>query len=157
MSDNEKKPSYKDIHGTTRVGDWLRALGKSKAIDVTKEIIEGDIVGAIKTLLGSPELSEEEKQKAVELVRLDIEEQKGISKRWESDMASDSFLSKNVRPLSLIFLTLATVILIYLDSFLHLEVAEGWVNLLQNLLITVFFAYFGSRGYEKAVTVRAKK
>ena len=150
------KKTYKEINGETRVGSWLRALGKSNLIDVGKEIVEGDIVGAVKALLGSPELSEAEKEKAVELVRLDIEEQKGISKRWESDMGSDSYLSKNVRPLSLIFLTISTVVLIYLDSFLELSVPDGWVNLLQNLLITVFFAYFGSRGYEKAVNANNK-
>ena len=65
-------------------------------------------------------------------------------------MKSDSWLSKNTRPLSLIFLTLSMVFLILLDSFdWGFNVAEGWVNLLQSLLITVYVAYFGSRGAEK--------
>lgn len=154
---SDKKKTYKEIHGTTRVGDFLRGINKDKIVDVAAEIITGDLGGAVKAIFKTPELSEAEKEKAVALVQLDIEEQKGVSKRWESDMASDSYLSKNVRPLSLVFLTVATVLLIYLDGFLHLEIAEGWVSLLQNLLVTVFFAYFGSRGYEKAQSIRAKK
>lgn len=153
---SDKKPTYKEIHGTTRVGDWLRSLGKSNVVDIGKEILEGDIVGAVKALLGSTELTEAEKIKAVELIKLDIAEQEGVTKRWSSDMGSDSWLSKNVRPFSLVFLTASTMLLIYLDSFLKLDVPEGWVNLLQNLLITVFFAYFGSRGYEKALKMRHK-
>lgn len=72
-----------------------------------------------------------------------------ISKRWNSDMKSDSWLSKNTRPMSLIFLTISMVILILLDSFeLKFGVSENWVDLLQTLLVTVYVAYFGSRGAE---------
>ena len=134
---SDKKKTYKEIHGVTRVGNFLRGINKDKIIDVAAEIITGDLGGAVKAIFKTPELSEAEKEKAVALVQLDIEEQKGVSKRWESDMASDSYLSKNVRPLSLIFLTISTVLLIYLDGFLNLEIAEGWVSLLQNLLIHI--------------------
>ena len=80
-----------------------------------------------------------------------------ISKRWESDMKSDSWLSKNTRPMSLIFLTISMVILILLDSFeLKFGVSENWVDLLQTLLVTVYVAYFGSRGAEKFQAIRKK-
>ena len=73
-----------------------------------------------------------------------------VTKRWQSDMSSDSWLSKNTRPLSLIFLTFAMVCLIVLDSSLDaFKVFSGWVDLLQTLLLTVYVAYFGSRGAEK--------
>ena len=82
---------------------------------------------------------------------MDIEEMKGVTDRWKSDMSSDSFLSKNVRPLSLIFLTISTMILIYLDSFYGEEiiVPSEWIELLKSLLLGVYIAYFGSRGIEK--------
>ena len=77
-------------------------------------------------------------------------EMQEISKRWASDMQSDSWLSKNTRPLTLIFLTISMVLLVLLDSFeIAFEVDSGWVDLLKSLLITVYVAYFGSRGAEK--------
>ena len=77
-------------------------------------------------------------------------EQQEVSKRWQADMKSDSYLSKNTRPLTLIFLTLASTILIIIDSFhMAFDVDNAWVELLKTLLITVYVAYFGSRGAEK--------
>ena len=66
-------------------------------------------------------------------------------------MKSDSYLSKNVRPLSLIFLTVTTMILIYLDFFYgdEINVPGEWIELLKSLLLGVYIAYFGSRGIEK--------
>ena len=73
-----------------------------------------------------------------------------VSKRWESDMTSDSWLSKNTRPMTLIFLTMSTIIIILLDSFnIDFGVNIEWIDLLKSLLITVYVAYFGSRGVEK--------
>ena len=73
-----------------------------------------------------------------------------VSKRWESDMTSDSWLSKNGRPLTLLFLTLMTTLFVFLDStFSDFVVGEEWINLLKTLLTTVYVAYFGSRGIEK--------
>jgi hypothetical protein len=80
-----------------------------------------------------------------------------VSKRWDSDMKSDSWLSKNTRPLTLIYLTLASTILIIIDSFHTLfDVDTAWVELLKTLLITVYVAYFGSRGAEK-ITINKNK
>ena len=65
-------------------------------------------------------------------------------------MQSDSWLSKNTRPLTLIFLTVCMMLLIFIDSTgLDFSVDSGWVDLLKSLLITVYVAYFGSRGAEK--------
>lgn len=78
-----------------------------------------------------------------------------ISKRWSSDMLSDSWLSKNTRPMTLIFLTVSMVCLILLDSFnIQFSVDSGWVDLLKSLLITVYVAYFGSRGVEKFKSIK---
>jgi hypothetical protein len=86
---------------------------------------------------------------------MDMVEMQEISKRWNSDMTSDSWLSKNTRPMTLIFLTVSMVCLILLDSFnITFEVDTAWVDLLKSLLITVYVAYFGSRGVEKFKSIK---
>jgi hypothetical protein len=81
---------------------------------------------------------------------MDITEAQEVSKRWDSDMTSDSWLSKNVRPLMLIFLTVSSLFLIILDSLeIEFFVSTEWVDLLKSLLITTYVAYFGSRGINK--------
>lgn len=149
MEDKNKK-TYKEINGTTRVGDFLRSLKKSNVSNVIGELLKGDVAGAIQAVLATDELSDEEKQQALKLIELDIAEMNGVSTRWSADMSSDSWLSKNVRPLSLVFLTFTTVLLIYIDAFtIDVEVPSEWIDLLKSLLLGVYVAYFGSRGVEK--------
>jgi ABC-type nickel/cobalt efflux system permease component RcnA len=65
-------------------------------------------------------------------------------------MNSDSWLSKNIRPLTLIFLVFSTVLLIFIDSeMINFKVQDQWIDLLQIILITIIGAYFGGRSYEK--------
>jgi len=76
--------------------------------------------------------------------------QEDVTNRWRYDMESDNFLSKNVRPLALIFLTVATVLIAISDSMSwDFNVDSGWVDLLKTLLITVYTAYFAGRSFEK--------
>ena len=76
--------------------------------------------------------------------------EKEISTRWSADMNSDSWLSKNIRPLVLIFLVVSTVLLVFIDAgVIAFEVKASWVDLLQLVLITVIGAYFGGRSLEK--------
>jgi hypothetical protein len=80
----------------------------------------------------------------------EIEMQKEVTSRWEADMNSDSWLSKNVRPLVLIFLVISTVLMIFIDAgVVAFNVEEKWTDLLQLVLITVIGAYFGGRSLEK--------
>ena len=145
---------YKDENGTTRVGDFLRKIDLGASIEVVGKLINKDFAGAVDVITGS-DISGEQKEHALAVMQLDIEEMKGVSERWGSDMKSDSVLSKNVRPLSLIFLTLATVILIYIDSFsIRVEVPTEWVELLKSLLLGIYIAYFGSRGLEKYKSIK---
>ena len=82
----------------------------------------------------------------------EIEMEKNITSRWEADLKSDSWLSKNVRPLVLIFLIVCTMLLIFIDAgALNFEVKSSWVDLLQLVLITVIGAYFGGRTLEKKI------
>lgn len=84
------------------------------------------------------------------LLDSEVELQKNVTERWKADMASDSWLSKNVRPLTLAFLLVSTVILIFIDAgFIDFQVKNSWVDLLQLVLISVVGAYFGGRSLEK--------
>ena len=86
----------------------------------------------------------------------DVIEMQEITKRWESDMKSDSWLSKNIRPLSLAFLTVALFIYIILDSSLNgFSVANQWITLLSSLLMLVYGGYFGARALEKVTKMRS--
>jgi hypothetical protein len=78
------------------------------------------------------------------------EMQKQVTERWKMDMNSDSWLSKNIRPLVLVFLVVATVLLIFIDAgVISFKVQDKWTDLLQLVLITVIGAYFGGRSLEK--------
>ena len=147
----DKKKTYKEIHGSTRVGDFLRSLDFKKIADVALNVASGDLKGAMEAIKSDPNaLTEEQRQYALKLIELDLEDMKGVSQRWSADMASDSFLSKNVRPLTLIVLTVMTMVLIIGDSYgMNFNVDSGWVDLLKTLLVTVFVAYFGGRSFEK--------
>lgn len=151
-----KKKSYKEIHGTTRVGDFLRSINFSKLADVVGNVTTGNIKGVIEVLKdSSSEITEEQRNFALSLLEQDIEENKEVSKRWTADMASDSWLSKNIRPLSLAFLTFTTIGLIYIDFFNNeLSVPTEWIDLLKSLLLGVYIAYFGSRGVEKFNSIK---
>ena len=76
--------------------------------------------------------------------------QKQVTERWKVDMNSDSWLSKNIRPLVLVFLVVATILLIFIDAgTISFKVEDKWTDLLQLVLITVIGAYFGGRSLEK--------
>ena len=115
-----------------------------------KDLVEG-VGGVIDNLHTSKEEKLEAKQKMKELVsNYEVEMEKTITDRWKSDMASDSWLSKNVRPMVLVFLVVATVLMIFIDAgMLSFEVEAKWTDLLQLVLITVIGAYFGGRSLEK--------
>ena len=83
--------------------------------------------------------------------------EQNITDRWTADMHSDSWLSKNVRPLVLIFLVVCTVLMIFIDAgTISFTVEQKWTDLLQLVLITVIGAYFGGRSYEKGTKVKNK-
>ena len=107
--------------------------------------------GVIDNLHTSAEEKLEAERKIKELIaNYEVEMEKNITSRWEADLKSDSWLSKNVRPLVLIFLIICTMLLIFIDAgTIKFEVKSSWVDLLQLVLITVIGAYFGGRSFEK--------
>ena len=114
------------------------------------ELVKG-VGGVIDNLTTSKEEKLEAERKIKELIsNHEVEMEKQITERWSMDMNSDSWLSKNIRPLVLIFLVVATVLMIFIDAgVLAFEVKDTWVDLLQLVLITVIGAYFGGRSLEK--------
>ena len=120
----------------------------------------GELVESVGGVLDNLTTSKEEKlaakQKMKELIAdYETKMEANITDRWKADMNSDSWLSKNVRPLVLIFLVVCTMLLIFIDAgAIKFTVEEKWTDLLQLVLITVIGAYFGGRSVEK---VRNKK
>ena len=114
------------------------------------ELVKG-VGGVIDNLHTSKEEKLEAERKIKELMaNYEVEMEKNITSRWEADLKSDSWLSKNVRPLTLVFLIVCTMLLIFIDAgALNFEVKSSWVDLLQLVLITVIGAYFGGRSLEK--------
>tara|TARA_R110000824_G_scaffold327157_1_gene514088 strand:- start:45 stop:431 length:387 start_codon:yes stop_codon:yes gene_type:complete len=114
------------------------------------ELVKG-VGGVIDNLHTSEEEKLEAERKIKGLVMgYEAEMQKQVTERWKLDMQSDSWLSKNIRPLVLIFLVVSTVLLIFIDAgAIQFEVKASWVDLLQLVLITVIGAYFGGRSLEK--------
>ena len=114
------------------------------------ELIKG-VGGVIDNLHTSKEEKLEAEQKVKELISsYEIEMEKNITERWKMDMKSDSWLSKNIRPLVLIFLVVSTVLMIFIDAgAISFNVEDKWTDLLQLVLITVIGAYFGGRSLEK--------
>ena len=113
------------------------------------------LVNSVGGVLDNLTTSKEEKLEAARKIKelmanYEVEMEKNITSRWEADLKSDSWLSKNVRPLVMIFLIVCTMLLIFIDAgAINFEVKSSWVDLLQLVLITVIGAYFGGRSLEK--------
>ena len=113
-----------------------------------------DLVDSVGNAIDKIHTSAEEK----ELIKAEIKQkildydyniQKEVTKRWEADMQGN-WLTKSVRPLSLIFLLVVLTVFTLVDfGFVNLEIKDSWIDLWQLLAITAFGAYFGGRSIEK--------
>jgi len=147
--------SKKKFH-ETKVGQFLSQAAPGILGTVGEVLPNNGVLGLVKNLIHKdPALPVEDKEKALKLLEQDMIEMQEVSKRWESDMKSDSWLSKNTRPLSLIFLSVMTIAFIWVDSHetISFTVEQEWIGLLKTLTTTVYVAYFGSRGAEKFKTI----
>ena len=124
----------------------LNKLFAGGAADLIK-----NVGGVIDNLHTSKEEKLEAENKIKDMIMgYEAEMQKQVTERWKVDMQSDSWLSKNIRPLVLIFLCVSTVLLIFIDAgAINFNVKDSYVDLLQLVLITVIGAYFGGRSLEK--------
>ena len=114
-----------------------------------------ELVKNVGGVIDSLHTSKEEKLAAEAKIKdmimgYEAEMQRQVTERWKMDMNSDSWLSKNIRPLVLVFLVISTVLLVFIDAgFITFQVQDKWTDLLQLVLITVIGAYFGGRSLEK--------
>jgi len=150
--EEKKKKKFKD----TTVGKLL--LGVAGTINPTLgKVLEGvtDPQQAFEEITKS-DISSEDKIKLQQLLYQSQQiEMQEVSKRWTADMTSDNKLSKSVRPITLIFLFVSTILLIFIDSgFINFAVDDEWKELLKMLLITITAAYFGGRSYEKGKSIK---
>jgi hypothetical protein len=127
-----------------------------------KKIIEwlsGGVIKEIGNVLDNLTTSEEEKLEIKKQVQQILEDadtkaQEQVSSRWASDMQSDSFLSKNIRPMVLIYLTVIFSSLAFFDGNVgEFKIAEEYIPIFQTLLVTVYGAYFVGRTWEKAKSI----
>ena len=115
----------------------------------------GELIKSVGGVIDNLTTSKEEKLEAERKIKglianHEVEMEKNITERWKMDMQSDSWLSKNIRPLVLVFLVVSTVLMIFIDAgTINFVVEDKWTDLLQLVLITVIGAYFGGRSLEK--------
>ena len=131
------KKKFKD----TKVGKFLSSNGSSIVDTLGSALPDKGLLAIVKNLIQKQPMPVEDKEMALRLLDQDITEMQEVTKRWESDLASDNVLSKNVRPLTLIFFSVAYVVGWYLDY--SLENITGLLSLIVG-------AYFGGRSYEKS-------
>ena len=149
--------------GGTNVGNALRWLAKQgKTIAPNLLDLAGDITGISsleklgQAISGNKQLTDQDKEMLLEELRQDTIEMQEVTKRWSADMMSDSWLSKNIRPLSLAFLTITLFIYIILDSSLEgFTIGSEWIDLLSSLLLVVYGGYFSARSLEKILKKRS--
>ena len=126
------------------------------------EWLSGNVIREVGKVIDNLTTTEEEKLEAQKKIVQILEEadkqaQEEITARWTADMASDSFLSKNIRPLVLIYLTFIFSILAFFDGNIgEFKIAEEYIPIFQTLLVTVYGAYFVGRSWEKAKSMNNK-
>ena len=125
----------------TKVGKFLLNNGSGIVNTLGDALPSNGVLGIVKGLIDKDEsLPPEDKEKALKLLEMDMVEMQEVTKRWEADLNSDNKLSKNIRPLTLMFFSVAYVVGWYLDY--SLENITGLLSLIVG-------AYFGGRSYEK--------
>ena len=140
----------KKLFKNTKVGRFLAESGSSIVDTLGSALPDSGLLAIVKNLIQKQTMPVADKKEALKLLDLDIIEAQEITKRWQSDLNSDNKLSKNVRPLTLIFMTISLILFIFLDStFIDFEFEEVHIETLKHLCSVVFIAYFGGRSYEK--------
>ena len=112
------------------------------------------VSNVIEAIIGGSDMSQEDKEIALEKLRLERAEMDGVTRRWVADARSGTWLASNVRPLTLIFLTGVFVILSVFDGNMgEFTIGDAYVPVYQTLLMTVYAAYFAGRSIEKVKKV----
>ncbi len=143
--DKKNKKKFKD----TKVGVFLKEKAPKILNGIGDILPDNGVYGVVKNLITTDkDMAPEDKETAMKLLEMDLVEMQSISDRWQYDMKSDSWLSKNTRPLALIYLTVCMTMYIILDSLqMAFDMKEVWIELLQTLLVTVYVAYSRSAAH----------
>ena len=154
---------YKEENGTTRVGDLLRNLG-----DVGKPILQAAagltgqawLANVADGITTSKEIKEDQKKLASELAALDLQDaaddRKNVTDRWKSDMTSDSWLSKNVRPMVLLWSWLIVSTYGFVELLSDFSLSTPFIQMFSGAWIAVNVAYFGDRAWQKHLINKKK-
>ena len=130
-------------------GGLLKIVGEATGISDVGKITDA--------IFKEKNLTPAENDMLLKELEQDMIEMQEITKRWQSDMTSDSWLSKNIRPLSLAFLSVSLFIYIILDSSMKgFMIDKEWIDLLSSLLLLVYGGYFGTRAIEKITKIRSE-
>jgi len=125
--------------------------------------LTGGLIKEVGSVIDSLTTTKEEKleikkQLQVILEKAEANAQVEVTARWKSDMSSDSFLSKNIRPMVLIYLTFVFSALAFADGNIgEFEIATEYIPIFQTLLVTVYGAYFVGRSWEKGRKIMNNK
>ena len=118
--------------------------------------LTGGVIKEVGNVIDKLTTTKEEKLEAQRLIqeileKADTEAQQQVTDRWKADMASDSWLAKNIRPLVLVFLTFIFSLLVFTDGNIgEFKITKEYIPIFQSLLITVYGAYFVGRTWEKS-------
>ena len=144
----------------TKVGAFLKEKAP-KILDGIGDILpDNGAFGMVKNLISSDDsIGPEDKEMALKLLEQDIAEMNNVSSRWSSDMKSDSWLSKNVRPLVLVWCITIFSLAGILDSVesIPFNIGVTWNDTFEKVMMAVVLAYFGGRTTEKATSMIKKK
>ena len=148
----EKKERKK--FAETKVGKFLKEKAPKILDSVGEFLPDSGGLGIVKNIISKDDsLTEEDKAFALQLLEYDMEEQKNVTERWQSDMASDSVLSKNVRPIILLASWFILILLVVVAWF-GVEISHAYITMFEALEITVNAAYFGGRSFEKYTSIK---
>lgn len=140
----------KKVFRNTKVGKFLHDNGSSIVDTLGSALPDKGLLSIVKSLIYKQPMPVADKEKALALLKIDMTELEEVSKRWKSDMESDNKLSKNVRPITLLLMTVSLLLFIFLDStFIDFEFDQVHIDTLKQLCSVIYIAYFGGRSYEK--------
>jgi hypothetical protein len=125
-------------------------------LDVGMKVLDKFIPDPEAKAKAQKELLQMQQEGRIAELNADNIEAQEISKRWEADMSSDSWLSKNIRPMTLVYILTAFILMAVVDGF-GFHISEAYVNLLGQWGMVVMTAYFGGRTLEKIMDMRSKK
>jgi hypothetical protein len=109
---------------------------------LAETIPDAGVLGLVKRLLvDDKDIPSQDKETALRMLDLELEEMESVTRRWEADAMSDSWLSKNVRPLTLVFMVLVYTV----GFFLNYELDN-----INQIVLLIIGAYFGGRSFEKS-------